>query len=132
MARPVRMPPLGATSDELQIVQWLKEVGSVVEQGEPLLEVETDKATLEVEAAVAGTLLAVLHGAGETVSVGEVLAYVGAPGEDVPAAEPPARQRRSGRPCRPRAGWRRSTASTSRPSRAAARAGASRSRTCSR
>ena len=48
MARPVRMPPLGATSDELQIVQWLKEVGAVVEQGEPLLEVETDKATLEV------------------------------------------------------------------------------------
>ena len=88
MARPVRMPPLGATSDELQIVQWLKEVGSIVEQGEPLLEVETDKATLEVEAAVAGTLLAVLHGPGETVSVGEVLAYVGAPGEDVPVAEP--------------------------------------------
>ena len=90
MARPVRMPPLGATSDELQIVQWLKEVGSVVEQGEPLLEVETDKATLEVEAAVAGTLLAVLHGAGETVPVGEVLAYVGAPGDDVPVAEPSA------------------------------------------
>ena len=90
MARPVRMPPLGATSDELQIVQWLKEVGSIVRQGEPLLEVETDKATLEVEAAVAGTLLAVLHGPGETVSVGEVLAYVGAPGEDVPVAEPSA------------------------------------------
>jgi len=90
MARPVRMPPLGATSDELQIVQWLKEVGSVVEQGEPLLEVETDKATLEVEAAVAGTLLAVLHGAGETVPVGEVIAYVGAPGDDVPVAEPSA------------------------------------------
>jgi pyruvate dehydrogenase E2 component (dihydrolipoamide acetyltransferase) len=89
MARPVRMPPLGATSDELQIVQWLKEIGSAVEQGEPLLEVETDKATLEVEAAVAGTLLTVLHGPGETVSVGEVLAYIGAPGEEVPAAEPP-------------------------------------------
>ncbi len=90
MARPVRMPPLGATSDELQIVQWLKEVGSAVEQGEPLLEVETDKATLEVEAAVAGTLLTVLHGPGETVSTGELLAYIGAPGEEVPAAEPPA------------------------------------------
>jgi len=90
MARPVRMPPLGATSDELQIVQWLKEVGSVVEQGEPLLEVETDKATLEVEAAVAGTLLSVLHGPGETVSVGEVLAYIGAPGEEVEAAGPSA------------------------------------------
>ncbi len=85
MARPVRMPPLGATSDELRIVQWLKEAGEAVEQGEPLLEVETDKATLEVEAAVAGTLLAVLHGPGETIAVGETLAWVGAPGEEIPA-----------------------------------------------
>ncbi len=90
MARPVRMPPLGATSDELRIVQWLGDVGSTVQQGDILLEVETDKATLEVEAAVSGTLLAVLHGPGETVAVGEVLAYVGSPGEDVPAAEPAA------------------------------------------
>ncbi|HUK98051.1 MAG TPA: dihydrolipoamide acetyltransferase family protein [Gaiellaceae bacterium] len=92
MPRPVRMPPLGATSNELRILQWLKEVGSTVEQGEPLLEVETDKATLEVEAAVSGTLLAVLHGAGETVAVGEVLGFVGAPGEEVPAVEPPAKR----------------------------------------
>ena len=84
MPRPVRMPPLGATSNELRIVQWLREVGSIVEQGELLLEVETDKATLEVEAAVSGTLLAVLHGPGETVAVGEVLAFVGSPGEEVP------------------------------------------------
>jgi pyruvate dehydrogenase E2 component (dihydrolipoamide acetyltransferase) len=88
MARPVRMPPLGATSNELRIVQWLKDVGASVEQGELLLEVETDKATLEVEAAVSGTLLAVLHGPGETVAAGEVLAFVGSPGEDVPAVEP--------------------------------------------
>jgi pyruvate dehydrogenase E2 component (dihydrolipoamide acetyltransferase) len=92
MPRPVRMPPLGATSNELRIVQWLKDVGATVELGEPLLEVETDKATLEVEAAVSGTLLAVLHGPGETIAVGEVLAFVGAPGEDVPAAEPSAPQ----------------------------------------
>ena len=100
MARAVRMPPLGATSDELQVVRWLKEVGSTVEQGEPLLEVETDKATLEVEAAAAGTLLSVLHGAGETVSVGEVLAYLGAPGEEAPAAAlpTPARKKRQAVP----------------------------------
>jgi pyruvate dehydrogenase E2 component (dihydrolipoamide acetyltransferase) len=87
MARPVRMPPLGETSGELRIVQWLKEVGAAVEQGELLLEVETDKATLEVEAAVSGTLLALLHGPGETVAVGEVLAFIGSPGEDVPSIE---------------------------------------------
>ena len=92
MPRPVRMPPLGATSNELRIVQWLKDVGANVEQGELLLEVETDKATLEVEAAVSGTLLAVLYGPGETVAVGEVLAFVGSPGEDVPAVEASAPQ----------------------------------------
>src|SRR5579862_5311368 len=92
MPRPVRMPPLAATSDELRIVQWLRDVGSTVEQGDVLLEVETDKATLEVEATVSGTLLAVLHGPGETVAVGEVLAFVGSPGEDVPAVEPSAPQ----------------------------------------
>ena len=90
MARPVRMPPLGTTADELRIVRWLKPVGSAVEQGEPLLEVETDKATLEVEAAVSGTLLAVLHGPDETVAVGEVLGFIGAPGEEAPAVEPSA------------------------------------------
>jgi pyruvate dehydrogenase E2 component (dihydrolipoamide acetyltransferase) len=90
MARPVRTPPLGTTENELQIVQWLKQVGDTVAQGEILLEVETDKATLDVEAAVSGTLLAVLREPGETVSVGEVLGYIGAPGEDVPPAEPAA------------------------------------------
>lgn len=91
MARPVRMPPLGATSDELRVVHWLCDVGSTVEQGDVLLEVETDKATLEVEASVSGTLLAVLHGPGETVAVGEVLAFVGSPGDDVPPVEPAAK-----------------------------------------
>ena len=49
--RPVRMPALGTTSDELTIVAWRKAVGEAVEPGEPLVEVETDKASLEVEAA---------------------------------------------------------------------------------
>ena len=83
MARPVRMPPLGTTADELRIVRWLKAVGEPVEQGEFLL---------EVEAAVSGTLLAVLHGADESVAVGEVLGFIGAPGEEVPAAEPSAKE----------------------------------------
>ena len=91
MARPVRMPPLGTTAEELRIVQWLKEVGSPVRQGEPLLEVETDKATLDVEAAVSGTLLAVRFGPGEVVPAGEVLGFVGEPGEEVPPVEEPAR-----------------------------------------
>ena len=55
VARPVRMPPLGQTSDELRIVAWRKDEGDAVDVGDPLLEVETDKATLEVEAAAGGT-----------------------------------------------------------------------------
>jgi len=79
------MPPLGTTSDELRIVEWLKAEGDEVSLGEPLLAVETDKATLEVEAANAGTLLKIVHAAGAVVDVGDVVAYVGAPGDEVPA-----------------------------------------------
>ena len=88
MAHAVRMPPLGETTDELRIVEWLKAKGDEVALGEPLLAVETDKATLEVEAAAAGTLLEILHHAGESVRVGTVVAYVGEPGEKVPEHAP--------------------------------------------
>ena len=84
------MPPLGQTSDELRIVAWRKREGDAVAVGEPLLEVETDKATLEVEAAVAGVLLRIVHGEGQTVQAGAVIAHVGEPGEEA-AAEAPAR-----------------------------------------
>lgn len=80
----MRMPPLGETTDELRIVEWLKAEGDEVALGEPLLAVETDKATLEVEAAAAGTLLEILHRAGESVRVGTVVAYVGEQGEEAP------------------------------------------------
>jgi pyruvate dehydrogenase E2 component (dihydrolipoamide acetyltransferase) len=93
VARPVRMPPLGETSDELRIVAWRKAVGDDVAVGEPLLEIETDKTTLEVEAAVAGTLLRIVHAATETVPAGTVIAYVGVPGEEV-AEESSARPQR--------------------------------------
>ncbi len=83
MPHAIRMPPLGQTSDELQILTWRKAEGDEVALGEPLLEIETDKATLEVEATAAGTLLRILHGEGETVREGTVIAYVGAPGEEI-------------------------------------------------
>ena len=84
------MPPLGQTSDELRIVVWRKREGDAVAVGEPLLEVETDKATLEVEAALAGTLLRIVHGEGQTVQSGTVIAFVGEPGEEI-ADEAPAK-----------------------------------------
>ena len=86
---PVRMPPLGTTSDEPRIVGWLKAEGEEVEPGEPLLEVETDKATLEVEAAARGTLLRIERRAGETVQVGALVGWIGVPGEAIPDAGAP-------------------------------------------
>jgi pyruvate dehydrogenase E2 component (dihydrolipoyllysine-residue acetyltransferase) len=83
MAQAIRMPPLGQTSDELEILAWHKAEGDDVAPGELLLEVATDKATLGVEATTAGTLLRIVHGKGETVREGTVIAYVGAPGEEV-------------------------------------------------
>ncbi len=109
MAHAVRMPPLGETTDELRIVEWLKAEGDDVALGEPLVAVETDKATLVVEATAAGTLLKVLHAIGDTVRVGAVMAYVGARGEEV-TLETTARERpqeladagrRAARPPRP-------------------------------
>jgi len=82
--RAVRMPPLGTTSDELRVVAWRKAVGDAVAAGEPLLEVETDKATLEVEAAAGGTLLKIDRQAGETVQVGALLGWIGEHGEEIP------------------------------------------------
>jgi pyruvate dehydrogenase E2 component (dihydrolipoamide acetyltransferase) len=83
MSREIRMPALGQVSDELLIVRWLKNEGDSVKLGEPLLEIETDKATLEVEAAEAGTLLQITKREGETVEVGTVIAVVGKPGEKI-------------------------------------------------
>ena len=86
MATKIRMPALGQTSDELRILRWLKTEGEAVKAGEPLLEVETDKATLEVEAAVAGILLRIVCAAEESAESGSVIAYVGKAGETVDAA----------------------------------------------
>jgi pyruvate dehydrogenase E2 component (dihydrolipoamide acetyltransferase) len=81
------MPALGQTSDELVLVAWLRAAGDQVAEGEPLLEVETDKATLEVEAALSGTLLAVVCEAGRTVTAGTVVGWIGEPGEQIPEEE---------------------------------------------
>lgn len=83
MPHAMRMPALGQTSDELRIISWLKSEGESVKLGEPLLEVETDKAALTVESAFSGTLLRITHQAEETIPAGTVIAYVGTPGESL-------------------------------------------------
>ncbi len=77
------MPPLGETSDELRVVGWLSE-GDEVVPGEGLFEVETDKATLEVEATSGGVLLRIVHEPGAEVAVGTVIGWIGTTGESRP------------------------------------------------
>jgi pyruvate dehydrogenase E2 component (dihydrolipoamide acetyltransferase) len=90
MADAVLVPKLGQTVEEATIVRWLKTEGDAVKKGDVLFEIETDKAVLEAESFFEGTLLKVLVKEGETVPVSAVAAYVGKPGEPVPAAAPAA------------------------------------------
>lgn len=85
MAHEIRLPELGHTSDELHIVSWHKQVGDRVEVAEPLLVVENDKAQVDVESAEEGTLLRILASPGETLRVGDLVAFIGEPGEALPA-----------------------------------------------
>lgn len=82
----ITMPQAGNTMTDGTVVRWHKDEGQTVEPGEILLEVETDKATVEVESAHAGTLLKVLVDAGTTVPVHAPIALIGRPGEDTTAA----------------------------------------------
>ena len=72
----VILPKLGLTMDEGMLVAWLKKEGDRIEAGETLFEVETDKATMEVESPVAGYVRKLLVAAGETVPVTQVIALI--------------------------------------------------------
>lgn len=83
MAIPVIMPRFGQGQEEATIVEWFKEEGEYVTQGEPLLSVETDKTVMDVETPVTGVLLKVKCFAQDVVPVAWVIAYIGEPGEEV-------------------------------------------------
>jgi pyruvate/2-oxoglutarate dehydrogenase complex dihydrolipoamide acyltransferase (E2) component len=78
----IKMPSLGQTSDDATIQAWLVAEGDVVEMGDPLLTVETDKATLDVESVADGTVLRIVVAQGETVTAGTVIAHIGEPDEE--------------------------------------------------
>jgi pyruvate dehydrogenase E2 component (dihydrolipoamide acetyltransferase) len=97
MAEVIRMPKMSDTMTEGVIVAWHKKVGDDVKSGDILAEVETDKATMELENYVKGTLLHIGIEAGQSVPVDAIIAVVGAKGEDIsallndaPAAKPAA------------------------------------------
>ena len=85
MPTEVIMPALGMSQETGRLIAWLKQEGDAVERGDILMEIETDKTTVEVEAAASGTLVNVTAQAGDDVPVGSVIALIRAPGESVPS-----------------------------------------------
>ena len=85
----MKMPDLATTDSEIRIARWLIETGQKIERGQPIVEVETDKATMEVESVVSGVLAEVRAAANEAVAVGQVIAVL-----EVEGRRPASRQRR--------------------------------------
>ncbi|MBX6321570.1 MAG: dihydrolipoamide succinyltransferase, partial [Rhodospirillaceae bacterium] len=86
MATEIVVPTLGESVTEATVAKWMKRVGEPVKRDDPLVELETDKVTLEVYAPEAGTLSEIRAGAGATVEVGAVLGVIDGAGAR-PAAE---------------------------------------------
>jgi pyruvate dehydrogenase E2 component (dihydrolipoamide acetyltransferase) len=86
MATDVIMPALGMAQETGQVVRWLRREGEQVTQGQPLIEIETDKVTLEIDAPASGLLASVRADAGDDVPVGTVIALILAPDEEPPGA----------------------------------------------
>src|SRR5919199_431581 len=84
MVTELKVPNLGMDMEEADIIRWLVQEGDEVDKGDPVLEIDTDKTSYELEAPASGAIRN-LHGEeGETVPVGATLAYITAPGEEVP------------------------------------------------
>jgi pyruvate dehydrogenase E2 component (dihydrolipoamide acetyltransferase) len=83
MATERKVPTLGMDMEEATIVRWLVEEGAEVEKGDPVLEIDTDKTSFEIESPAGGTIRNLRGEAGETVPVGATLAYIAAPGEQI-------------------------------------------------
>src|SRR3989454_1715003 len=88
MPTDVIMPALGMAQESGKILRWLKSEGDAVEQGAPIMEIEADKVTVEIEAPASGTLAGLRVPEGADVPVGGVVAVILAPGEKTPAEMP--------------------------------------------
>lgn len=99
MATPIIMPKFGMTQTEATVVRWLAQEGQQVQTGDPLLEVETDKVNMEVEAPASGALAGISVQEGQVVPVTETIGYILQPGEalpPVPTPAPPVRHTQGG------------------------------------
>lgn len=81
MSTPVIMPKFEMAQETGTVLQWLKEEGESIEKGQAILEVETDKVTMEVEALASGVLVGVRAESGEVVPIGQPIAHIIGPGE---------------------------------------------------
>jgi pyruvate dehydrogenase E2 component (dihydrolipoamide acetyltransferase) len=90
MAISVVMPALELTQETGKLLAWRKKEGEEVVKGEPLLEVETDKAAVEIEAPADGILAGVKAGEGDVIPVGQTIAWIVKPGEEPPKEAAPA------------------------------------------
>jgi pyruvate/2-oxoglutarate dehydrogenase complex dihydrolipoamide acyltransferase (E2) component len=77
MTTPVVLPKWGMGIEEGTVTRWLKSIGDHVEQGEPIVEIETAKATQEVEAPASGTLIKILLSEGQSAAVNTEIALIG-------------------------------------------------------
>ena len=89
MSTPVRMPKLGWTMEEGTVLQWYKKEGESITEGQPLLEVETDKVNIDVEAPATGILRGIKVGPDQTVAVETVIAVIAGPDEGPEESESP-------------------------------------------
>ena len=83
MATKVIMPKLSPTMEEGQISRWLKKEGDKVSMGEPLAEIDTDKATMEMQALGNGVLRKIIVNEGQSAPLGQLIAVIGEPDEDI-------------------------------------------------
>ncbi|MGT2755357.1 dihydrolipoamide acetyltransferase [Streptococcus ovis] len=90
MAIEIIMPKLGVDMQEGEIIEWKKQEGDVINEGDVILEMMSDKTSMELEAEESGVLLKIVHGNGAVVPVTEVIAYIGAEGETVEVGSAPA------------------------------------------
>ncbi|HVP21612.1 MAG TPA: 2-oxoglutarate dehydrogenase complex dihydrolipoyllysine-residue succinyltransferase [Anaerolineaceae bacterium] len=82
MSIEIKVPDMGESVIDATISSWIRNEGEQVAAGEPVVELETDKVSLEISAPQAGVLRGIVHKAGETVSVGDTLAYIEAASEE--------------------------------------------------
>src|SRR5438128_8665873 len=110
----VQMPRLSDSMETGKILRWLKKEGEEVKKGEPLVEIESDKANIEVEAYASGKLSKIVVPEGESAPIGAVIAEIG-DGASAPSAQPPAAPQGQAPAAAPEQGAKPATAEAPKP-----------------